>query len=120
MCGLRQLFNRKRPRADKVEASSSFVRSQSKLASLEADPNAATPVAASRPNVSPPVLFGVDGPIVIVVVQPHLWRIGVLFLDAPAIAVVIAHDGGGSTRGECEGGNERRGAEILHFLSPWI
>ena len=48
--------------------------------SLEPDPNAAAPVAASRPWVAPAILVAFPLPVIVVDVEAHIRGIGVLFL----------------------------------------
>jgi hypothetical protein len=61
--------------------------------SLEADPNAATIVAAPFTSVPAPV-FGAEGIVVAIDLDPRLRRIREPFFRAPAIAVLIANDSG--------------------------
>jgi hypothetical protein len=61
--------------------------------SLEADPNAATIVAAPFTSVPPPE-FGGEGIVVFVDLDPRVRWIRKPFFGAPAIAVLIANHSG--------------------------
>jgi len=59
------------------------------------DPNAAAPVAAPRAGIAPAILFTVlPLPVVFVHAQPQLRLVFKAFLDAPAVAFVIADNSG--------------------------
>src|SRR6188472_3808961 len=84
--------------------------------SLEADPNAATIVAAPFTSVPPPV-FGGEGIVVFVDLDPRVRRIREPFFRAPAIAVLITNHSGGCSCCQSNGAenSQSSGLEIVHY-----
>lgn len=87
----------RQPSAPARKGCSSYDLSRSNLIlPLETDPNAATPVAASL-VLTPAISVGIGiGPLPIVAVDmnPYVRRVVIGLLDMPAIAVLVANNGG--------------------------
>jgi len=76
------------------------------ISPLETDPNAAAPVAASL-VLAPPISGGIGItplPIVAINMNPDVRRVVIALLNMPAIAVLIANNGGRRT-GYAQGKN---------------
>jgi hypothetical protein len=81
---------------------------------LEADPNTATPIAASRACIAPAISVAFPLPVVIVDMEADIGRIGEPVFGLPAVPFVITDDRGGRGRaGQGEKANNGRTNEIL-------
>jgi hypothetical protein len=87
---------------------------------LEADPNAAPPIAASCSWLSPLVLLGVDHVIVLVDMQSHVRRISIFLFDTPAVTVVIANDCSRGVRTQSDKAKQLPGAYPIRSVSIWF
>src|SRR6185312_5026690 len=113
---------KKRPQETSPEAAKTFSRCS--CSPLEADPDAATIVAAPIASVPPPI-FRAEGVVIFIDLDPRLGWIGEPLFGAPAIAVLIANHSGGCTRRQSNSAenSQSSGLEILYYaflLSGWF
>ncbi len=83
---------------------------------MEADPNAATIVAAPFTSVPPPV-FGAEFIVVFINLDARFRRIREPFFRAPAIAVLIANHSRGRSRCQSNGAENSQSSGLGYFIT---
>ena len=111
-------FGRLNRRAKKLgprQGRPSYVRGR-RLSSLKLDPSAfGTPVSAAL-VLSPPILI-VGSPIVSIDADARIWGIRVSRFGSPAVALIVANDGGRRrrrTKSQQPNGHQDRASKIFH------